>query len=322
MFCSRTEVLMEFFQYYPQRGQYFREYTPEPGKTINCYVHQMLSYRYNWHHQYELEFVLRGSMKTGAGGRSRVFHEDDFFIINPLVGHASLALEPNTLAMTLHFPMDAFSTYIPEGMVCRFDCATDETTRSSPAAAVIRHMAAVMMRSAMNDDERQFLSAYEGLKLSLYTMLEPRVEQDSAVNINAEHEQKIAEMIGYIKQHYAEKITLEEVAERFGYNRTYVSTFFKKNCGISFYDYLTMIRLSESIERLGDMDVSLTQTALESGFPDLKTFNRLFRENFGQLPADYRAEHRTTIMRGKGVRFLEADNRLADEKLESYILRL
>ena len=294
----------------------------EPIKLFNCYMHRMLGYRYNWHHQYEFEMVMKGRMKTGADGRVQLFQAGDFFLINPLVGHASLKQEPDTMVLTLHFPMDAFSRFIPAGTACRFNFSTSDATRELPGAAMIRHLAVTMMQTAMSGNTELLLALYDSFICTLFTILSPQIVHESAVEITSEQEEKISEMITYIREHFREKITLEDVAELLGYNRTYISTFFKKNCGISFYEYLTMVRLSESIYGLCDNSISLTQIALDSGFPDLKTFNRLFRENFGELPADYRSEYQDTISPQRGICFLRADDKASAELLERYRIRM
>ena len=93
----------------------------------------------------------------------------------------------------------------------------------------------------------------------------------------------------YLRLHYAEKITLNDLAAFTGYNRTYLSTFLKLHTGTSFHEYLTRIRFQHAVHDLTYTSKTLTEVALDNGFPELKLFNSRFRAAFGQSPAAYRA---------------------------------
>ena len=105
---------------------------------------------------------------------------------------------------------------------------------------------------------------------------------------NKKSREIIDRLMKFIEQHWAEKLSLEDIAQYTHYNRTYVSTLFKNAVGINFHDYLTKVRLSNAIFQLAVTDKNMTQIALDCGFSDLKTFNHRFRDIFGYLPAEYK----------------------------------
>ena len=152
---------------------------PDRGRHLDMevFINRILNYRYHWHEtKYEVTTVLRGRAIYSRGGEAVELGEDDLMVIEPLMGHASLALEKGTLTMTAYF----------------------------------------------------------------------------------------------------------------GYNRTYLSTFFKTNTGLNFHDYLTRIRLKHSLSDLAYTDKQMTAIALDNGFPDLKTFTVVFKSNFHTTPLAYR----------------------------------
>ena len=99
----------------------------------------------------------------------------------------------------------------------------------------------------------------------------------------------MSDITTFICENYAEKLTLQDIADRFHYNRTYISSLFKQSLNIGFHDYLTRLRLYSAILGLGDLSKNLSIVALEHGFPDLKSFNQQFTENFHISPKEYRA---------------------------------
>lgn len=99
----------------------------------------------------------------------------------------------------------------------------------------------------------------------------------------------IAEILDYIDLHFEESISLGDIAEHFGYNKSYFSRFFNKYVGISLNDYINGLRLDryEELSRLYP-DKSVTDLVFSSGFQSLATFYRVrdFRQKSREL-----AEH-------------------------------
>ena len=118
-----------------------------------------------------------------------------------------------------------------------------------------------------------------------------------------------------------EKITLEDIGEMTGYNRTYVSTLFHQSVGIRFYDYLMRLRLQNAIKELITTDHSLTEIAMHNGFPDLKTFNSRFRDILKILPSEYRGmiEKKTISPEYYDVQSIPCTDPLVARKLKEYM---
>lgn len=92
----------------------------------------------------------------------------------------------------------------------------------------------------------------------------------------------------YIQEHYADPITLEEVAEASGFSGSYFSTIFKKETGKGFNQYVTQIRMEEAKNLLRDTDLQVAEICRRVGYQDLKHFNRLFSKEAGLTPGEYR----------------------------------
>ncbi len=89
-------------------------------------------------------------------------------------------------------------------------------------------------------------------------------------------------------------VSRRDVASIIGSNETYVSNSVKEVTGLTFSEYVNMIRLDYACN-LMKSDKSLTIDAVsdESGFSSSRTFYRLFKERFGLTPSQYtRAAHK------------------------------
>lgn len=84
--------------------------------------------------------------------------------------------------------------------------------------------------------------------------------------------------VAYICEHYTEKLTVGEVAARFGYSANYFSTAFNEFMGSSFTDYVNTCRMIEYQRlRRKEPNLSATSAAEMCGFGSMNTFYRAQR---------------------------------------------
>lgn len=91
----------------------------------------------------------------------------------------------------------------------------------------------------------------------------------------------------FIKDHYAEQISLDEISNECGYSKFYFSHYFKEVTGMSFLDYLTLYRLDRAVALMQLPSESITNIALSCGFNNLRSFNRSFKKHFQMSPTAY-----------------------------------
>lgn len=98
----------------------------------------------------------------------------------------------------------------------------------------------------------------------------------------------IKRAINYIREHYQEGITLEEVSGNLGITPEYLSTLFNREMGENFSTFLKKFRLSHAKRLLKGTDMKIYEVAEAIGYTDSKYFARVFKDEFGISPADYR----------------------------------
>ncbi|MCD7746533.1 MAG: response regulator [Lachnospiraceae bacterium] len=111
-----------------------------------------------------------------------------------------------------------------------------------------------------------------------------------------EEQKKLKEKMGkpiqlavrYVREHYAEPISLEDVAEAGNVSPTYMSKLFKSEMQIGFNEFLTQVRLEESEKLLENTNLTVREIAAKVGYPDEKYYSKLFKKNTGIKPTDYR----------------------------------
>lgn len=98
----------------------------------------------------------------------------------------------------------------------------------------------------------------------------------------------VLEAQAYLDKHFAENVTLEELAGRFYLSPSYLSHAFREWTGHSPKQYLMLCRLSYARELLLTTEHSVADIAARCGFGDVNNFIRSFRQKTGCTPSAYR----------------------------------
>ena len=103
---------------------------------------------------------------------------------------------------------------------------------------------------------------------------------------------RLSDITDYIKENYATELSLESLAERFGYSPTYLSKMFQKYAKIQYREYLQSIRLEYAYQDIVKTDCMLHEIAVKHGFSNSKALAKAFEKTYGMLPSEYRRKMR------------------------------
>lgn len=92
----------------------------------------------------------------------------------------------------------------------------------------------------------------------------------------------------YIEERYMENLTLEVMAKELHMNPYYFSSYFKKNTGENFKDYLNRVRVTHALSLLISTDLKIYGIAIEVGFRDARSLTEAFQKIYKETPANYK----------------------------------
>ncbi len=96
------------------------------------------------------------------------------------------------------------------------------------------------------------------------------------------------DIVTYISWHACENIKVSEIAEYFGYNEKYISTFFHKFAGITIKQHILQKKMDLAKAELSDTNNPVSQIGYNIGFSDSHNFTHAFKKITGLTPSDYR----------------------------------
>ena len=98
----------------------------------------------------------------------------------------------------------------------------------------------------------------------------------------------VAKLFMYLNEHFCEDIDLETVSEHLGYNKTYLSRCINNIPGVNFRKLINSLRIDRAKTLLLTTDYTILNIAMECGFTNERTFQRVFIETVGKTPREYR----------------------------------
>lgn len=120
----------------------------------------------------------------------------------------------------------------------------------------------------------------------VYSFILKAMDAMREVNIEAK-ETGIEKAVEYIKAHYTENISLNDVAKYAYLSESYLSRKMKKVLGVGFSEYITRLRIEKALKLLKDPKAKVIDVALQVGYPDYRYFSHTFKKYTGYSPSEF-----------------------------------
>lgn len=104
---------------------------------------------------------------------------------------------------------------------------------------------------------------------------------------SSEDDAVVKEMLAFIRQHYREKLVLQDVVDALNYSETFLNKKFKKQMGTTFIEYLNRFRIQKALELLREGRTAVQDVSWQCGIGDYKYFNMVFKKYIGCSPKEY-----------------------------------
>ena len=238
----------------------------------------------HFHNFYEVYFLVSGKCRFSVENHIYDINPNDMLIIPPGQIHMANDYFGMSNRIIIHFPrsyIDApFSDHLnvfrqnnyyvprnPEYIARLLDRINSERKKNDPFSPF-------MMRSHL-----MLLLGYIVRNESLL---------DTSMSSSLPTIKLTEDLMQFVINNCRKDISLQDLADKFGYNANYLSTLFKKNWGVTFKKFLTLQRVKNAEHMLTTTDSSIIEIANTCGFNDSNYFSTIFRRIHGMSPREYR----------------------------------
>lgn len=105
---------------------------------------------------------------------------------------------------------------------------------------------------------------------------------------NKINDHMINKIIEYISEHYAEQLSLRQVADKFHFNYYYLSSYFSNHNKEGFSEYLNKVRVEKAAELLKNPKIPVSEISFMVGYSDHSYFCKVFKKSKSVTPSKFR----------------------------------
>jgi len=238
----------------------------------------------------KLIFVLSGQGKYRIEQKVYAVSEGDLIVINPGVLHQSLVSNPEnpTTEAVVGFTDIQFAGFSANEVPLPEDGAVIHT-QGELRQKLFKIFTSMDAENVVRRTGRYYmLKSYlmQALLLLVREQTEPIAVTTGCSFKSVNKKYVVEQMIEYFEDHYAEKISLDQIADNTYLSTVYVSKIFKAETGDTPIRYLINIRLEKAKELLENgWEGSIQEVAMEVGYDDAYHFSKLFKKRYGVSPS-------------------------------------
>jgi AraC-like DNA-binding protein len=276
------------------------EWVTQAGdESIHYIQHGVPSSLIRWHHhrEYELRLVRSTSGKMFVGDYIGNFAPGNLVLVGPDLPHNWISELAAGESIALRDQVVHFSSDFVQGLQALMPemRAIEPLLRRAQWGIEFRGEDTIRQAIPLFDQ----IAGAQGMKrlARFLTLLELLASVSNYRTLSSEYHQPLIDKkhldwlnqaVGYILQHYARELPLDEVSQQMGMSGTQFSKHFKRVAGHCFVDFVNQLRINKASELLAQSDLPITEICFDVGYNSIANFNRRFLEIKGMTPSEYR----------------------------------
>ena len=253
----------------------------------------------HWHEDLEYLVVLDGKLHYTVEGESFILNKGEGVLVNSKRIHANSSPQDEYCLfcyVIIHPSYVCASPYIEQKYVepllgrGTFDYVLlKEGTWTAPILDEILRM---FQKDPGEELELEIIETSYRVTRMLYRHYKPLMKEKP---VSGFYDTAFKNMLSYIRDHYSEKVSLDDLAEAGAVGKTLCSKLFVKFTAKTPGDYLIHYRIMKGIDLLKSTDMGITEIASAVGFASNSHFTKASRQTTGTTPLKYRKAAQRTI---------------------------
>ena len=271
-------------------------YDEDPGKYLVGNI------PWHWHEEIEIILALEGDTLVLCGETEYLLHAGEMIFVNTNVLHKLKRGQRDTPCRinSLVFAPEFVSGF-PQSIIQQRYIAP--LIRCSPLSEVVLRPSVPWQKEAIRRFQNAF-AAFIGDRFGYEIIMQAELMQmlllilenlqdricESPLMQNKDAV-RIKQMLGFIHAHYAEPLTVSQIAASCVISESECYRCFRKVLDTSPIDYLLQYRIRAAAGLLSGSDLSVSDICFATGFNSPSYFAKVFRQELYMSPRKYRATH-------------------------------
>ena len=264
------------------------------------------AFDFHWHDGPELTVVLRGRMEYLVNDKRYYMEEGDCVFANSGAMHSGSSVDAEEcIYLVVSFLTGAIDSATDGFFAERFfggvmDAKAVPSMFFKKGSGEVANLC-TSIHKIINNKEDSWELAVKGLLCQLWQLLYKEAKRHNPVTSERlVPVKRVKKAIRYMNEHYASRLTLEEVAAVCNLSKSEFCRCFKQITRQTAFEYLMDLRIRKSLQLLeNDEDLSVTEVALNCGFFNSSYYTKVFRRYMGCTPREYLRKRKEEGSSGK-----------------------
>ncbi len=237
----------------------------------------------HWHRSIEIFALFEGELEFYVNEEIFPLGTGKFMLVNSNEIHSIFSPKRNQ-TVVLQIPLTTFEKYYTDEKFIYFSHSSRLQDEE------VMHLLRDMYHTYHEKPCGYELKVQGQFYMLLYILVTKYRETDVNEKViqNSRKLDRLSQITAYMEENYREDISLESLAEIFGYSATYLSRMFRKYAKTNYKACLDDIRLEHAVKDLADTRLPIGEVVLRNGFPNSRAFVKVFKKRYGMLPKEYR----------------------------------
>lgn len=248
----------------------------------------------HWHEEAELTLITKGNCFYQIDLIDYEVKEGDILFVPPLFLHSiSQGTSEEFFSETYVFHMNFLGGNSTDICSTRYLTPMMNQEFSMPCLITPEHSVYVSLRKIFSQITSLYDEAVIGYELALKSLFLQVVflllqysEKKTAPDTKASSD-KLKSVLDYIELHYADTISISELAKLCYFSDYHFMRFFKKHMNMTCVEYINNLRLEKSVELFEQGNSSILDVSLSVGFHNLSYFHRAFKKKYHMTPLSF-----------------------------------
>lgn len=295
------ELLPDIISYEMNDDEYFADnnrsvYISKHNRYTPSFLHK--------HDFFEIIFVFSGECKQIISFEKKSFHEGDLIFIAPGVYHTMEVFDDDSIVFNILLRRSTFDQmFLPlmKGDNLLNEFFSEGMYHSQQIDYVIFHSG----NTRLIDSQKQMLNVYhehlyyddysDQILIGMLTTLSGQMMRrykdtmESSYRGKAEHSQENFKVMRYIQNNLSH-VSLQDVANHFGFSLSYCSRLIKSSTGQTFNEWKRLLRIQKAQHMLRNTKKTIADISENLGYENPETFIRAFKKELHVTPAKFRKE--------------------------------
>lgn len=256
---------------------YSFEYRPESIATSHPLC-RTAEYPLLIHKQLEIIYIIKGDASCVIDGKEYVMTAGDMSVVFPYVSHSYNFVESEYIMLFFQPEICSdYEVYIKNSKpVFPILSKCDKKFGELVWNAFEGHHSKTELGNKLS---KSYINALIGELLSVITTEKHSVEDHTTLN----------KLLIHCSENFRQSdISVATLSKEIGISPKYCSHIINSLMNKSFRQYINSLRMFEAARLLANTSQPITNIALDVGYDNQSTFNRIFLETYGMTPKEYR----------------------------------